>query len=288
VAVRAPRSPPYTVAAFAIDARGGRLAYAGSGPLADDMAYIATDRTGRFLLSASYFGNKVTVNPIRPDGVVGPVQQTILTRPHAHCILTDPSNRHALHTSLGGDAVYQERFDPQTGVLSPNQPPFVTVRAKSGPRHLAFSPDGSWVYLLDELDGAIHVFPHDAASGTLQHEVQIAGALPGGFSGKPWAADVHLTPDGRFLYASERTSSTLAAFRVDPRDGRLTAIGTYPTAEQPRSFAIDPTGRFLIAAGELADGVAVHAIDPANGTLATVARVATGETPNWVEIISER
>ncbi len=102
------RNEPYSVATFAIDARTGKLTPLGSGPLADSMAYVVTDHSGKFLLSASYVGNKVTVNPIGPDGVVQPVQQIIATQPNAHCIMTDPSNRYVLHTSLGGDLVYQE------------------------------------------------------------------------------------------------------------------------------------------------------------------------------------
>src|SRR5437667_2340308 len=97
------RNEPYSVVTFAIDARTGKLTPVGSGPLADSMAYVATDRRGKFLLSASYGGNKVTVNPIGPDGIVQPAQQIVPTEPNAHCILTDPSNRYVLHTSLGGD-----------------------------------------------------------------------------------------------------------------------------------------------------------------------------------------
>ena len=285
------RNEPYTLVTFAIDAATGKLTRIGSGPLADSMCYVTTDRTGRFLLAASYGGSKVTVNRIGPDGVVGGVQQTVATLPNAHAIIADPSNRFVLHTSLGGDVIYQQKFDAATGMLSPNEPPTVSVAVKGGPRHLAFAPDAAFVYVLDELSGAIHVFPWDAQSGTMQPEMQGATALPKGFEGtasqvKPWGADIHLTPDGRFLYASERTTSTLAAFRVDRKTGALTAIASYPTEQQPRGFAIDASGRYLLAAGQLSNSLTVHAIDQQTGALAALKSYPVGKNPNWVEIVA--
>jgi 6-phosphogluconolactonase len=213
------RNEPFTAVTFAIDGKTGKLTLVGPGPLADSMAYVSTDRTGKYLLSASYGGHKVTVNPIGADGVVQAAAQNITTLQNAHAILADPSNKYVLHTSLGGDVVYQQKFDAKTGKLSPNDPPTVSVKAKAGPRHLVFSPNRKFVYLLNELDASIYVVPWDAKTGTLKKETQVASALPKDFSGKPWAADIHVTPDGRFLYASERTTSTLAAFRVDAGTG---------------------------------------------------------------------
>jgi 6-phosphogluconolactonase len=279
------RNEPYSVVTFAIDAKTGKLTPQGAGPLADSMAYVATDRSGKFLLSASYGGNKVAVNPIGADGIVQPAQQVIATEPNAHCILPDPSNRYVLHTSLGGDLVYQDKFDAKTGKLTPNDPPSVSVKAKAGARHLVFSPNGTFVYLVDELDASIYVFPWDAKSGTLKKEVQVITALPRGFEGKPWAADIHLTPEGRFLYASERTTSTLAAFSVDPKTGLLTPIESTPTEKQPRSFNIDPTGRYLLAVGQLSNSMTSYAIDKRTGKLTKLKEYPVGKNPNWVEIV---
>jgi 6-phosphogluconolactonase len=280
------RNEPYSAVTFAIDRKTGKLTLIGTGPLADSMAYIVTDRSGKFLLSASYGGNKVTVNPIGPQGVVQAAQQTLATEPNAHCIMTDPSNRYVLHTSLGGDLIYQEKFDARTGKLSPNNPPTVHVKAKAGPRHLVFSPNQKFVYLLDELDAAIYVFPWDAKTGTLKKEIQVATALPKGFSGKPWAADIHLTPDGKFLYASERTTSTLAAFRVDPKTGALTSIDSYPTEKQPRGFNIDPSGHYLLSVGQLSNSLTSYSIDQATGKLIKLKEYPLGKNPNWVEIVN--
>jgi 6-phosphogluconolactonase len=279
------RNEPYSAVTFAIDARTGKLKPVGSGPLADSMAYVVTDRSGKFLLSASYGGNKVTVNAIGPDGLVQPAQQIMATQPNAHCILPDPSNRYVLHTSLGGDLVYQDKFDAKTGKLTPNDPPSVSVKAKAGPRHLVFSPNRKFVYLISELDASIYVFPWDAKTGTLKKEVQVTTSLPKGFEGKPWAADIHFTPDGKFLYASERTTSTLAAFSVDPRTGLLTSIDSYPTEKQPRGFNIDPTGRYLLSVGQLSNSMTSYAIDKASGRLTKLKEYPMGKNPNWVEIV---
>ena len=148
-----------------------------------------------------------------------------------------------------------------------------------------FSPDGRFVYLLNELDCAIYVFPYDSAAGILGKETQIASALPPGFSDKPWGADIHLTPDGKFLYASERTSSTLAAFSVDKKSGVLTAIGTYPTEKQPRGFNIDPSGSTLIAVGQLSNSLTAYRIDKKTGALTKLKEYPVGKNPNWVEIV---
>ena len=248
------------------------------------MAYIATDRSGKFLLGASYGGGKIAVNPIGEDGVVKPAQQVIAGQPNAHAVIADRANRHVLYSSLGNDTVGQLQFDAATGKLTPNDPPAVSVKAKAGPRHFRFSPDERFVYLLCELDASIYVFPYDAASGRLSKETQVASALPPGFAGKPWAADIHLTPDGKFLYASERTSSTLAAFRVDANSGALVPIASYPTETQPRGFAIDPSGRTLLAVGQLSNSLTAYAIDPDSGALRALERYPVGKNPNWIEM----
>ena len=280
------RNEPYSAVTFAIDGKTGKLSLVGPGPLANSMAYVVTDRSGKFLLSASYGGNKITVNPIGQDEIVQPAQQIMATQPNAHCILPDPSNRYVLHTSLGGDLVYQEKFDAKTGQLTPNDPPSISVKAKAGARHLVFSPNQKFVYLINELDASIYVFPWDAKTGTLKKEVQVTTSLPKGFDGKPWAADIHLTPDGKFLYASERTSSTLTAFSVDPKTGVLTSINSFPTEKQPRGFNIDPTGRYLLSVGQLSNSMTSYAIDKASGKLTKLKEYPMGKNPNWVEIVS--
>lgn len=281
----ASRGQPLLAAGFAIDPSSGRLEHVASGALAEGVVYLTTDRSGRFLLGASYGGHKITVNAIDPPGHVRGVRQTIAPEPNAHCIVLDASDRHAFSTSLGSDLVRQWRFDPARGTLSPNEPPAVRVRDHAGPRHLALHPDGRFVYLLNELDASVYVFAYDSASGRLA-ELQRVSALPTRLDDKPWAADIHATPDGRFLYASERRSSTLACFAIDPRTGLLAQLGSVATERQPRAFAIDPTGRYLLVAGELSDRVTCYAIDEATGALSEVARQSVGRRPNWIEIVN--
>ncbi len=283
-----PSSEPFTVATFAIDPKSGKLTHNGSGPLEGSMAYISIDKTGKFLLAASYPANKVTVSPVGAKGVVGATQQTVPTEPNAHAIITDSSNKYVFHTSLGGDVVYQQKFDAKTGKLSPNDPATVKTNAKAGPRHLVISPNNAFVYLLNELDATIYVFPYDKAKGTMKKEVQIISAMPKGSSVKPWAADIHLTPNGKFLYASERTSSTLAAYSVDPAKGTLTLIDSFPTETQPWAFAIDPTGKYLFAVGELSHSLTTYAIDPKSGKLTKLKDMPAGKKPNWIEIVTLR
>jgi 6-phosphogluconolactonase len=276
------RGEPKVAAGFAIDPASGRLRHVVSGPLPDSMAYIATDRTGRFLLGASYPGHKVTVSPIGPPGAVQAAKQVLPGYPNAHAILADAANRHVLVPTLGNDRVNQFTFDATTGTLAPTAA--AEVKAKAGPRHFRFHPGGKLVYVLGELDGAVYVFDYDAATGKLTQK-QTISALPPDFTGKPSAADLHVTSDGKFVYASERTSSTLAGFKVDAANGTLTAIGSVPTEKQPRGFAIDSSGRYLLAVGQLSHAMSSYAIDPTTGTLTKLKEYPMGKNPNWIEIV---
>jgi 6-phosphogluconolactonase len=278
------RSQPYRVVSFAIDPANGRLKKLGEAALADSMANIDTDRSGRWLFAASYGGHKVTVNAIGADGVVGAVEQLLPTPPNAHAIHVDAANRTVLSTSLGGDRMMLWRFDAAAGRLAPADPAFIATPAKSGPRHFVFDAAQRHLYLVDELDAQVHVYAYDGAQPALR-ELQVESALPPGFDGKPWAADLHLTPDGRWLYVSERTSSTLAAFRVDPASGLLQPAGYTPTEKTPRGFAITPSGRYVLAAGQASNAVTAYAIDAASGALAPVAHATVGKNPNWIEIV---
>ncbi|MEJ8825287.1 beta-propeller fold lactonase family protein [Variovorax humicola] len=278
------RSEPREAPSFAIDARTGELSKLGAGPLPHSMAYISTDSTGRYLFSASYGGNLVAVNAIDDNGVVQATLQVLPTGPNAHAILPAPCNHFVLSTSLGGKVVNQFRFDSATGQLTPNAPPSMTPHEGASPRHFVFSRDSRFVYLLNELDATIDVLAYDAFAGTLS-AVQNIGTLPSGFSGEPWAADLHLTPDGRFLYSSERRSNTLAGFRVDAANGTLSLVGHTPTEAQPRGFNITPDGQFLIASGQRSQRLRLYAIDSESGNLAPIGDAPAGRGANWVESI---
>jgi 6-phosphogluconolactonase len=215
---------------------------------------------------------------------VQPAHQVLTDQPKAHSIRADAANRHVLAPTLGNGRVTQFAFDAGTGRLTPGTPPAVQLKDGAGPRHLAYHPRGTLVYVLGETDAAVYVFDYDAGTGQLK-EKQSVSALPESFEGKPAAADIHVTPDGRFLYASERTSSTLAALRIDPASGKLSVIGSVPTEKQPRGFAIDPSGRYLLAVGQASHGLSSYRIEAENGKLTRLRQYPMGKNPNWVEIV---
>ena len=281
------RNEPVAVASFAIDAERGTLSPIGRAALPHSSCWITTDRSGRFLLSASYGASSVAVSPIGSDGSVGAARQVLATEPNAHSIRIDPTNRYAFVASLGGGSVMQLRFDAASGGLTPNRPPSLQPHPNASPRHLAFHPNAPFVYLLNERDASIDVLAFDAAGGTLG-VLQRVESWPTGHLGEPWAADIHVTPDGRFVYTCERRTSTLAGFAIDAATGLLAPIGHWPTEAQPRSFAIDPSGRWLLAAGQLSNRLGVHAIDAASGALAPAGGCAVGGDPNWVEVVELR
>jgi 6-phosphogluconolactonase len=282
------RSDNFPASTFAIDRASGRLTHIATTPLQDSMAYIITDRTGRYLLAASYPGNKLTINPIDEQGrVVEKPIQVIPNRPKSHCILVDATNRYCYATSLGSDIVMEWKFDPATGILSPNGPGEVHTKPGAGPRHMALHPTGRFLYLITETTDTIGAYAIDPASGTLT-ELQFVDARPAGFTDQPAAADLHVTPDGRFLYGSERKTSTLAGYRIDPDKGTLAPIGHFPTENTPRGFNIDPRGRFLLSVGLDSNAMTVYRIDPQSGALTGLKQYPMGEQPNWIEIVDLR
>lgn len=277
------RSDPMAVVTLAIDPATRDLSVMAEAAMPASMAYVSTDATGRYVLAASYQGHQLTVSPVGPDGVAGPVQQVVPTGPNAHAVLTSPCNRHVLATSLGGGTLSVYAFSAETGHLSPMSA--WAARSGAGPRHFRFDSAGRFVYLLNELDGTIDVLAWHADTATLQ-TVQTVDILPPDFVGKPWAADVHLTPCGRHLYASERTSSTLAHCTVEPATGRLTLQGHTAVETQPRGFAIHPTGRYLLVVGQMSNHLGCWAIDQDSGHLRMQQRIPVGQGPNWVEIVA--
>jgi 6-phosphogluconolactonase len=278
------RSDPLAVVAFEIDSRSGQLGPLGEAALPASMAYLATDATGRWLFSASYGGDRVAVSPLGPVGRPGAARQQVATGPKAHCMRAAPGNRHVFATSLGGGVVMQFRFDERSGELTPNEPPALAMRAASGPRHLAFHPHAPFAVLLNELDASLDVLALDRERGTLSLRRTLS-TLPAGFQGEPWAAELRFTPDGRFLYTSERRSSTLATFAFDVASGEVALRGHTPTQAQPRGFALTPSGRFLVAAGQASHRLGVHAVQTQTGILSSLGDHAVGRNPNWVEAL---
>ena len=301
------RSKPYTVYVYSIDGGTGALTPLSTSPLAESFPYISLDKTGRYLFGASYGGHVISVNAVGGDGrVAAEPQQVIPVGRNAHSIRVDASNKFVYVPTLGSDAIFLFNFDAETGKLSSNTPSVYLMKAMTGPRHFITSSDNKYMYVLSELLGTVTTFAIDGKTGLLT-EVSTATGLPpdsklgpgaprgavGGPGAPPrntdndiWAADIHMTPNGKFLYISERTSNTLAAFSVDGASGKLTYRSSTSTERQPRGFNIDPKGRFLVATGEKSETISVYAIDPANGALKLLNKYPTGKGSNWVEIVS--
>jgi 6-phosphogluconolactonase len=301
----AARSKPFTVFTYAIDRKTGALRQRSTAPLAESFPYICLDRTGRYLLGASYGAHLVSVNAVARDGKVSEPIQVIPTGRNAHAIITDRTNRYVFVPHLGTDQIFQFRLDAKTGKLTANTPPVVQMKAMTGPRHIIMSPDNTFAYLLNELTATVTTLSLDAKTGLLT-EVGSASALPAdsklvpgaprGAVGVPgqaprdtsndiWASDLHVTPDGKFLYAAERTSSSIGAFSVDTATGKLTYLSSVPTEKQPRGFRIDPKGRYMVVSGEKSETISLYEIDGGSGALKLLQKYPTGKGSNWVEII---
>jgi 6-phosphogluconolactonase len=263
------------VSAFAIDPKTGHLTLLnqrsseGTGP-----CHLVVDRTGGNVLVANYGAGTVAVLPIEADGRLKPASSVRShegsgpnkgrqERPHAHGIYLDAAERFAFSPDLGADRVFVYRFDAAKGTLEPHGA--AALDPGSGPRHAAFHPSGKYFYTINELLSTVSAFAYDAEKGALA-PLQTTSALPVGFSGTSWTAEIAVSPDGRFVYGSNRGDDSLAVFRVDAATGRLTAAGHVGVGgKTPRHFTIDPTGRFILAAHQGSGTIAVLRLDPATG-----------------------
>jgi len=303
------RSQPTRVLTYAIDPASGALSQKASAPLPDSMPYVSTDHTGRFLFTASYGGDKIAVSPIGENGLVeAEAIQVIPTGRNAHSIVPDRSNKYVYAATLGANKVLQFTFDSKTGKLTPNEPPAVSPEAGHGPRHPALSPDNKYLYVLNELSGHVTQYAIDPGKGTLTLVDSVSsvpaeaglvwgepqapvGAAPAAAAApkddrpKVWAADIQITPDGKFLYTTERTTNKIALFTVAPGTGKLTYVTNFATEAQPRGIRLDPTGQYLVASGEKSDRISVYKIDKSTGKLGEPSRYPVGNGANWVEIV---
>ena len=279
------RSEPYPVSTYSIDHTNGKLTHVDLVPLVDQMAYLNVDKTGKNLLAASYVGAKVAVYPIDALYTVEEkATQVIDTKPKAHCVFIDAANKNVYVPVLGADHVMQFKFDAAKGTLTPNDPPVVATKEGAGPRHLTIHPNAKWAYLITETTATIGAYAIDKDKGTL---TEVAYVDTGDWNKKDsaFASDIHVTPDGKFLYGAVRTTSTLHGYKIDPDKGTLTAIGKWPTEKTPRAFNIDPRGKFLLAVGMDSASMTVHGIDANSGELKSLKQYPMGQQPNWIEIV---
>lgn len=285
------------VSAFAVDRETGRLrllnqvSSAGPGP-----CHLAVDASGRDVLVANYTGGSAAVLPIRADGSLGEatarVQHTGSSvnpnrqrEPHAHCVALSPDNRFAFVADLGIDQVKSYRFDPARGTLTANDPAFVALPPGSGPRHLAFHPDGRHAYVINELLSTVTVLDYAAPTGVFSLR-QTVSALPDGFTGRSTAAEIAVHPSGKFAYGSNRGQDSVAVFAIASGTGELAPIQQAQTGgKTPRHIAIDPSGHFLWAENQDSDNITIFKIDEQTGRLSPTGQVLSVGAPVCVQFL---
>lgn len=281
------------VHAYSLDVRTGKLAAlnqqtsGGTGP-----CHVSVDASGKCVLVANYGSGSIAALPVQAAGSLGAAVTTIQhtgssvnpkrqAGPHAHFITPSPDNRFALTCDLGLDKVLVYQLDPTPAKLTTNNPPQAVVPHGAGPRHLVFSRDGKFVYVLNEMALTVTTFSYDAKQGTL-FEAQNISTVPADYAltEKDSGAEIAVHPNGRFVYASNRGHDSIAVFIVDAKTGKLTLVQNESTqGKTPRHFAIDPSGRWLLAENQNSDSVVGFAIDPATGRLKPTGQTITVGSP---------
>lgn len=248
---------------------------------------LATDATGRMLITVSYGAGYVASFPLAADGRIGPRASLIAhtggplgpdkirqEKPHPHSVTISPDNRFAFVADLGLDRVLAYRIDPAAGTLTPHDPAFIPTPPGTGPRHTKFSHDGRFFYILNELIGSVTVCAFDPALDT-GTPIQQISTLPAGYTGQNISAEIRVHPNGKFLYASNRGPDSLAVFAINT-DGTLRLVEITPCGGQhPRNFELSPDGQWLVCANRDSDNLVSFKVDAATGRLTATAHTAT-------------
>ncbi|MCE9560670.1 MAG: lactonase family protein [Planctomycetes bacterium] len=257
--------------------------------------YLDVDKTGKAVLVANYSSGSVASLPVKEDGSLGEhasffkhagssVNPKRQKEPHAHCIVVSPDNQYAYAADLGLDQILCYKIDPATAKLTPNKTPFSKSPAGAGPRHLTFHPNGKRVYVINELLNSVSVFDYDPESGSLT-EKQTISTLPSDFKGTSYCADLKITPDGRFLYGTNRGHDSIAAYSIGD-DGKLTLVAIEPSlGKGPQNLAITPGGEWLICANMPGKNVAVFKIDAKSGQLKSAGEPISQPSPSCIMLL---
>ncbi|HEX7904943.1 MAG TPA: lactonase family protein [Chitinophagaceae bacterium] len=267
-----------SVAAFSFDKQSGKLTainkqYSGG----KHPCYVAIDKTGKWVFAGNYTSGSLALLKVQQDGGLEPPAQVIehtgysvneerQTSPHVHATVVSPDNKFLFVPDLGIDKLMIYSFDAKKGTLSPAKVPFQMTEAGAGPRHFDFHPNGRYAYLMEELSGSISVYAYKKGELSL---LQNISALPHDFNGDIGSADIHVSPDGKFLYASNRgESNTIAIFSINPSNGQLFPVGHQSTlGKTPRNFNFDPSGNFLLVANQNSDEIVIFKRNKQTGLL---------------------
>ena len=284
--------PSGSVSSFAIDRKTGNLQFLNKQPtLGGAPCHLSITKDGEFILVANYVGGNVSVFPIDADGKLRPSSDMVQhtgsgpnkdrqLSAHAHSITLDNKEHFAFAADLGIDRVMIYKFDDEKGKLAPNATqPFFQAKPGAGPRHFAFHPNSRLAFVINELNSSVTSLAYDTKIGTLR-EIQTISTLSPGSAVANTCADVHVSPDGKFLYGSNRGDDSIAAFRIDENTGKLTYLENTPTGgKRPRNFVIDPTGNYLLAANQDTGNIVVFRIDRTSGKLSNTGKTIDIPSP---------
>jgi 6-phosphogluconolactonase len=285
-----------SVSVFSFDKSSGALTYIEKQTSGGDHpCYIAVNKTGKWVAAANYTGGSFSTFPIMANGTLGvptTVQHTgssVLKerqdKPHVHSTVFSPDDKYLFVPDLGLDKVMIYSFNPGSGKPEPAPVPFAATAPGSGPRHLTFHPNGQLAYLVEEMGGAVSAYKYkDGKLSLIQH----ISTYPANYADKKWSADIHVSPDGKFLYATNRTpANNIAIFSIN-KSGKLTAIGYESTkGDVPRNFTIDPTGNFLLVANQETNNIVIFKRNKQTGLLTDTRNQIKAGNPvclKWVGI----
>ncbi|SFN86148.1 lactonase family protein [Salegentibacter flavus] len=247
--------------------------------------HIEIDQSGKYVFVSNYVGGVVMLYERDEKGNLQKKQKIELENPkasHPHSVSISKDNKFAYINDLGNDKVWIYNFDAETGKLTPKDKPYVELEEGAGPRHFSFSKDEEFAYTINELNSSLSVFKKDSLGGLSL--IKSYPSLPENFDEKNFTADIHLHPNGNFLYASNRGHNSIAAFQVNKESGKLILIGHYATqGEFPRNFAISPDGNFLYAANQNSDNISIFRINKMDGKLIPHLEPAEVKTPVCIE-----
>lgn len=285
------------VNAYSFDASKGTLTFLNSGTAGGNgPCYISVDEKKQTVFTGNYGGGSLSATRLNKDGSLSDdvqiikhegssVNQSRQDKPHVHAVVLSPDGRYLFVPDLGTDKVNAYRYEPNKDKpLTPATPPFATVEAGGGPRHLTFHPNGKFAYLILEMQGAIAAF--DYKDGKLQQKQTITMLAPE-FKGKIGAADIHVSPDGKFLYGSNRgEANDIAIYAID-KDGKLSLVGRQASSiNTPRNFAIDPTGNFLLVGNQNTNDIVIFKRDKESGLLTATGKTIQVDKPVCLKFIS--
>ncbi|MGK9066997.1 lactonase family protein [Stutzerimonas chloritidismutans] len=294
--------PVGRVSAFMIAVNSGRLSpLAQQVSLGDEPTHLSQSRDGRYLFVSNYGsrpnpGGSLAVMPTANDGTLAPVTQIAAHKasevhperqqgPHVHSAVMSPNGKTLFVSDLGADKIFAYRYDPANAErpLSPADPAFIALPGGSGPRHLVFSPDGLQAYATLELSAQVARFDH--VDGTLVQR-QLVSLAENGDVSKHSPGAIHPSPDGRFLYVSDRAETNRIVVYAIEEAGMLREIQQRSSeGREPREFAIDPSGQFMIVANQKSDGLVVLARDPDSGKLGDTVQTLPLGRPSDVKFI---